>query len=182
MIFSKTTLPGVFLIEPQLLEDERGFFARTWCRQEFLDHGLDARISQCSVSFNKRKGILRGMHYQEIPHAETKVVRCTKGSIYDVALDLRADSSTLGRYIAATLTAQNRTMMYIPEGVAHGFQTLEDDTEVFYQISESYAPEAARGVRWNDPSFGIEWPPDERLISPRDQSYGDFDIDQRRQS
>lgn len=181
LIFSETNLPGVFVIEPRLLEDERGFFARTWCRQEFKEHGLDTRLCQCSISFNHRKGTLRGMHYQSVPHAETKLMRCTRGSVYDVALDLRNDSATFGLYFAVTLSAENRKMLYVPEGVAHGFQTLEDNSEIFYQISEFYAPEATRGVRWNDPAFHIEWPADERLISPRDQNYADFTTQQDRQ-
>lgn len=176
MIFSETNLRGVFVIEPRLLEDKRGFFARTWCQQEFKEHGLNTRLSQCSISFNNRKGTLRGMHYQADPHAEAKLVRCTRGSIYDVALDLRFGSATFGQYFAVTLSAANRKMVYIPEGAAHGFQTLEDNTEIFYQISEFYAPEAARGVRWNDPTFHIEWPLDERLISASDQNYADFEL------
>src|SRR5258706_7740854 len=145
-------------MEPELLTDERGFFARTFSRQEFAELHLDSRIEQCSISFNRKKGTLRGMHYQIAPHAETKIVRCTMGAIYDVIVDLRADSATLYKWIAVELSAEDRKMLYIPQGFAHGFQTLEDNTEVSYQISTAYAPEAARGVRWDDPRIGVQWP------------------------
>jgi dTDP-4-dehydrorhamnose 3,5-epimerase len=174
MIFTETKLKGAYLIEPERLEDERGFFARTFCVQEFEAHGLNPSVVQCSVSYNKKKGTLRGMHYQAAPHGEVKVVRCTRGSIYDVIIDLRPDSATFKQWVAVELTADNRWMLYIAEGFAHGFQTLEDDTEVFYQMSESYAPQSACGVRWNDPLFQINWPTDERTISTKDQSYIDF--------
>ncbi len=151
MRFQSTTLPGVFILELELRADERGFFARTWCQAEFEAHGLNPRLAQCSVSFNRKKGTLRGMHFQAAPHEECKVVRCTRGAIYDVVIDLRPDSPTRHQWMAAELTAENRRAFYIPEGFAHGFQTLVDDTEVFYQISEFYHPELARGVRWNDP-------------------------------
>jgi dTDP-4-dehydrorhamnose 3,5-epimerase len=174
VIFRETPLAGVFMIEPELLSDARGFFARTWCRREFEAHGLNPRLAQCNVSLNRRKGTLRGMHYQVAPFEEAKLVRCTRGALYDVALDLRPTSPTYRRHFAAELSADNRTMLYIPEGCAHGFQTLVDDTEVFYQMSEFYTPEAARGVRWNDPAFAIPWPEDERTIIDRDDSYLDF--------
>src|SRR5215211_347747 len=175
MIFIETKLRGAFVIEPERLEDERGFFARTWDRDEFEVHGLNPNLAQCSISFNKRKGTLRGMHYQAAPHEEDKLVRCTRGTIYDVIIDLRPDSPTFTRWVAAELTAENRRMLYLPKGFAHGFQSLRDDTEVFYQISEFYAPESTRGVRWDDPAFGIKWPPsEERVISTRDRRFPDF--------
>jgi dTDP-4-dehydrorhamnose 3,5-epimerase len=174
MIFLETALKGSFIIEPERLEDERGFFARTWCAKEFEVHNLNTRMLQCNISFNKKKGTLRGMHYQATPHEEAKLVRCTLGTIYDVIVDLRPTSSTFTRYIAVVLSAQNRRMLYIPEGFAHGFQTLEDHTEVFYQMSEMYVQKSVRGVRWNDPVFGIQWPSDERIISDRDQHFPDF--------
>ena len=175
MIFIETKLKGAFIIEPERLEDERGFFARTWCRREFEAHGLNSRLVQCSISFNKRRGTLRGMHYQVAPYEEARLVRCTMGAIYDVALDLRPASLTFKQWTAVELTADNRRMLYIPEGLAHGFQTLEDNTEVFYQMSEFYYPEHARGVRWNDPTFNILWPAaHKRIISAKDQQYEDF--------
>ncbi len=174
MIFRPTDLPGAVIIEPEKREDERGFFARTWCQREFTEHGLNPRVVQCSVSFNLRKGTLRGMHYQAAPFPEAKLIRCTRGAIYDVIIDLRPESPTFKRWVAVELAADNHRMLYIPEGFAHGFQTLEDQTEVFYQMSEFYAPESARGVRWDDPAFHIAWPPGERIISERDRSYPDF--------
>ncbi len=175
MLFTETKLAGAFIIEPERLEDERGFFARTWCQREFEGHGLKARLAQCSISFNRKKGTLRGMHLQVAPHAETKLVRCTMGAIYDVMLDLRRDSITYTQWVAVELTAENRRMLYIPEGVAHGFQTLVDNTEVFYQMSETYEPGCQRGVRWNDRAFSIHWPLPEMVICERDKSYQDFD-------
>jgi dTDP-4-dehydrorhamnose 3,5-epimerase len=174
MRFVETALSGAFIVDPEPIEDHRGFFARTWCQREFAARHLAVRLVQCSVSFNKRKGTLRGMHYQIAPLAETKLVRCTRGSIYDVIIDLRSSSSTFKRHVAVVLTADSRRMLYVPEGFAHGFQTLEDDTEVFYQMSEFHAPEHARGVRWNDRAFGIAWPDDDRTISERDWNYADF--------
>lgn len=171
MIFSETRLKGVFVIDPEPLGDERGFFARAWCSREFNALGLDSRLAQCNISFNKIKGTLRGMHYQVAPHGEAKLVRCTMGAIYDVIIDLRHDSATFTQWVAVQLSAENRRMMYIPEGLAHGFQTLEDNTEVFYQMSEFYHPESARSVRWNDPAFGIEWPLAVTLISEKDQRH-----------
>jgi len=174
VIFIETALKGAFIIEPEKLEDERGFFARTWCQQEFATHRLNPRLVQCNISFNRRKGTLRGMHYQAKLHEEAKLVRCTRGAVYDVIIDLRLDSPTFKQWVAVELTADNRRMLYVPEGFAHGFQTLEDCTDIFYQMSEFYAPAYARGVRWNDPAFGIQWPLAERIISERDQSYPDF--------
>ncbi len=176
MIFHETKLRGAFIIEPQKLPDERGFFARTWCRKEFGQHGLNPRLVQCNISFNYKRGTLRGMHYQLAPFEEAKLVRCTKGAIHDVIVDLRPASTTFGRHINVLLNAENRTMLYVPEGFAHGFLTLEDNTEVFYQMSEAYAPDHARGFRWNDPKFGIEWPSDVNVISDRDRNYPDFTV------
>jgi dTDP-4-dehydrorhamnose 3,5-epimerase len=162
------------VIELEKRADQRGFFARTFCQQEFEAHGLNSRVAQCNVSFNKRKGTLRGMHFQAAPFAEAKLVRCTSGSIYDVIIDLRAPSATFKQNFAVELSAENGKMLYVPEEFAHGFQTLEDDTEVFYQMSRHYSAEHARGVRWNDPAFGIEWPAGGRIIIDRDQEYPDF--------
>jgi dTDP-4-dehydrorhamnose 3,5-epimerase len=174
MIFIETKLNGSFIIDPERNEDERGFFARTWCQRELAEHDLNSNLAQCSISFNRKKGTLRGMHYQIAPHEEAKLVRCTRGAIYDVIIDLRPGSPTFTQWVAAELSATNHRMMYVPEGFAHGFQTLEDETEVFYQISEFYAPEYARGARWNDPMFGIQWPSADRTISTRDATYPDF--------
>ena len=162
------------MIVPERLSDDRGFFARTWCKEEFARQGLNAKLAQCSISFNTRKGTLRGMHYQVAPFAEAKLVRCTAGAIYDVVLDLRPDSETFREWTSVELTAENRCGLYIPENCAHGFQTLENDTEVFYQISEFYEPKCARGVRWNDPAFNIQWPAESRVISERDRTYPDY--------
>lgn len=170
VIFKETKLKGAFVIEPERIEDERGFFARTFCRREFEAQGLDPNLAQCSVSFNKRKGTLRGMHYQVSPYQETKLIRCTRGAIYDVILDLRPNSPTFKQWASVELTGENGRMVYIPEGVAHGFQTLEPDTEVFYQMSESYNSESSRGVRWNDSSIVIEWPIAQPIMSARDQA------------
>lgn len=159
------------MIELQPVEDSRGFFARTWCQREFEAHGLNPGLAQCNTSFNNKKGTLRGMHYQAAPYQEAKLVRCTMGAIYDVIVDLRPDSPTFKQWLAVELTAQNRLMLYIPAGVAHGFQTLQDDTEVFYQMSEFYYSELARGVRWDDPAFGIKWPLPDPILSERDKNY-----------
>jgi dTDP-4-dehydrorhamnose 3,5-epimerase len=170
VIFSETTLPGTFIIQLEKMQDERGFFGRTFCEREFEAHGLNPRFVQCGVSYNQKKGTLRGMHYQAPPYEETKLVRCTRGSIYDVALDLRPRSATHRQWIAVELTEENHTMLYVPEGCAHGFQTIRDETEVFYQMSQSYHPEAARGVRWDDPCFSILWPETEnRILSDHDR-------------
>ena len=177
MQFRELEIAGAFVIELDQLVDERGFFARTWCEREFTEHGLEPRLAQCSVSYNRSQGTLRGMHVQLPPFAETKVVRCTAGAIYDVVLDIRPDSPTFSRWIAVSLTAENRKAVYVPRGCAHGFQTLADQTEVYYQISEFYAPEQARGVRWNDPRFGIVWPQPISTMSPKDSSYPDYSAD-----
>ena len=173
MKFTSVPLGGAHLVELEAVADERGFFARSWCAEEFRSYGLNPALAQCSLSFNKRKGTIRGMHYQAEPHAEVKLVRCTSGVIYDVILDLRPASPTYCKWFAIELTATNRKMLYVPEGIAHGFQTLADDTEVFYQISVSYHPESARGVRWNDPLFAIEWPVRDLILSERDRSFPD---------
>jgi dTDP-4-dehydrorhamnose 3,5-epimerase len=172
--FKETKLPGAYVIELELHADQRGFFARTYCRDEFESHGLKPQVLQCNVSFNRDKGTLRGMHFQAAPFAEAKLVRCTSGSIYDVIIDLRPSSPTFKRYFALVLSAENRKMLYIPEDFAHGFQTLEDDTEVFYQMSQVFSAPHARGVRWDDPAFGVEWPQGERIIIERDRNYPDF--------
>jgi len=174
MEFIPLRVAGAFLIEPTKFEDDRGFFARTWCAREAEDRGMAVRVAQCSTSFNERRGTLRGMHYQLPPYEEAKLVRCTAGTIYDVILDLRTGSATFGQWFGVELSAANRLLLYVPEGFAHGFQTLADNTEVFYQMSEFYAPEYAQGVRWNDPAFGIQWPDHERTIIERDQQYADF--------
>ena len=174
MKFVETELKGAFIIEPELLEDTRGFFTRIFCRKEFEAHRLNPNIVQSSISFNKKNGTLRGMHYQAAPYEETKLVRCTMGAIYDVIIDLRPDSPNFKRWVAVELTEDNRRMLYIPEGFAHGFQTMENNTEVFYQISSVHVPEYARGIRWNDPAFGIQWPADPRIISTKDRQYPDF--------
>lgn len=174
MIFNETDLKGAFVIEPELKEDERGFFARTWCQREFHNQGLNPELVQCNISFNKNKSTLRGMHFQAATHQEAKLVRCTMGSIHDVIVDLRPNFPTFKQYFAVDLTAQNRKMLYIPEGLAHGFLTLEDNTEVLYQMSEFYAAEHSRGVRWDDPAFGIQWPTEVRVISERDRNYASF--------
>lgn len=175
MIFRPTDIPGALLIDPEPSEDERGFFARVWCAREFREHGLNDRMVQSSISSNRKAGTLRGLHFQAAPHAEAKTVRCTRGSVYDVIVDLRRDSPTFTRHFATVLSRDNRRIVYVPEGVAHGFQTLEDDTEVVYQMSEYYAPECAGGVRWDDPAFKISWPDVEtRIVSTRDRAFPDF--------
>lgn len=174
MKFHQTRLPGVFEIHLEPLGDERGFFARSWCAREFERQGLNPKTAQCNVSFNEKKGTLRGLHYQADPHPEAKLVRCTQGSIYDVVVDLRPQSATFRQWVGLVLSAANRHMIYIPEGFAHGFLTLEDKTEILYQMSEFYHPELSRGVRWNDPAFEIVWPGKIEVISDRDKNYPDF--------
>ena len=175
MRFVPLELADAYLIELEPHSDGRGFFARTWCRDEFAAHGLDPSIAQCSTSRNERAGTLRGMHFQRPPHAETKLVRCTRGAIFDVIVDLRPESSTHAAWFGAELTEERGNAMYVPEGFAHGFQTLTDDAEVLYMISKPYAPDAAGGVRWDDRAFGIEWPAAaERTISERDRGWPDY--------
>ena len=174
MIIEETALRGAYLISLVPIADERGFFARSWCREEFRARGLNPDLVQCNISFNRRKGTLRGMHYQAEPNAEVKLVRCTRGACYDVIIDLRRNSPTFRHWLAVELTSENRRMLYIPEGFAHGFQTLVDETEVQYQMSTFFVPDAARGVRWDDPAFGIEWPEADRIMSAKDRNYPDF--------
>jgi dTDP-4-dehydrorhamnose 3,5-epimerase len=172
--FSPTELPGVYVVDLEPIEDERGFFARTWCQEEFAALGLDGNLAQCNISYNRLRGTLRGMHYQAEPHGEAKLVRCSRGAIYDVAVDLRPGSPAYLKHLGVELSADNRRALFIPAGLAHGFQTLTSDSEVFYQMSCAYVPGAGRGVRWNDPAFGIAWPDDERTISDRDKTWPDF--------
>jgi dTDP-4-dehydrorhamnose 3,5-epimerase len=174
MRFIETELAGVVVVEPEPITDERGFFARTWCQATFAEHGLNPHLVQCNISFNVRRGTLRGMHYQVAPHAEAKLVRCTAGAIYDVVIDLRPEAPTYRRWIGVELTSSNQRQIYVPEGCAHGFQTLADNSEVLYQMSAVYVPEAAHGVRWNDPAFGIVWPEAVHVISAKDQHYPDY--------
>lgn len=171
MKFVETSLAGAYVLELERLEDERGFFARTWCAEELARHGLEGRIAQCNLSSNRRRGTLRGMHYQAAPHQEAKIVRCIRGAIYDVIVDLRHGSPTLRRWTSVELTAENRLALYVPGDFAHGFQTLTDDAEVFYEMSTLYAPGFGRGVRWNDPALAIEWPIGDPILSERDRGY-----------
>jgi dTDP-4-dehydrorhamnose 3,5-epimerase len=171
MIFKETKLKGVYIIEIELMEDERGFFARSFCVKEFKEYGLNPNIAQCNISYNKKKGTLRGMHYQVAPYEETKLVRCTMGAIYDVIVDLRTDSLTFKQWIAVELTQENRRLLYVPEGFAHGFQTLTDNAELIYYHSAFYSPEYERGLRFDDPALAINWPLPAGAISPKDQSY-----------
>ena len=176
MLFEETSLPGAFVIELERREDERGFFARSWCAREYAEQGLDTRLVQANLSWNPRQGTLRGMHFQRAPLAEVKVVRATRGAIYDVIIDLRPDSSTFKKWIGVELTAENRRALYVPEGFAHGFQTLVPDCEVHYLVTEFYTPSAEGGVRWNDPAFGIEWPdPMHAFLSEKDAGWPDFE-------
>lgn len=175
MKFIATRLAGVFIIELEWLDDERGFFARSFCRDEFARHGLATEFVQCNVSFNRSSGTLRGLHYQASPHAEPKLVRCTRGTIYDVVVDIRVKSNTYKEWLTVELSADNYRMIYIPEGCAHGFQTLTDNTEVFYQMSAAYQPYAARGIRYNDSALGIQWPLANPTLSARDAAYPDFE-------
>lgn len=175
MIFHQLEILGAFLLEPERKEDRRGFFARTYCRHELEARGLDPAVVQCNISVNHRRGTVRGMHWQAAPYEEIKLVRCTAGAIHDVILDLRPDSPTFKRHLGFDLDARNRLSLYIPAGLAHGFQTLADDSEVFYQMSEFYYPDHARGVRWNDPAFAITWPLEITEISERDLAFPDFE-------
>lgn len=174
MKFEETALPGAYIIHQERFVDDRGYFARTYAREEFEAHGLSTDVVHCSTSFNRRRGTLRGMHWQDAPYAEAKLIRCTAGAIHDVIVDLRHDSPTYGQHVAASLTASDGTMLYCPEGFAHGFLTLADDTEIHYQMSQVYAPEHARGARWDDPFFAIDWPMAPVVLSDRDRSYADL--------
>ncbi len=176
MNLRSTALHGVYVVEIEALEDPRGMFARTFCAEEFQRHGLDPRVAQCSVSVSRLRGMLRGMHYQAAPHGEAKLVRCIRGAVYDVALDLRPGSPSFRQWFAVELDAAGRSALYLPPDVAHGYQTLADDTEMYYQMSVAYHPEAARGVRWNDPAFGIRWPVAQPILAPRDAAYPDFTL------
>jgi dTDP-4-dehydrorhamnose 3,5-epimerase len=171
MIFRETALSGAFVVEVEPLADERGFFARTWCQREFEERGLNPRLVQASLSLTREAGTLRGLHYQARPHAEAKLVRCSRGTIYDVIVDLRPDSATYRRWIGVELNASAYRMLYIPEEFAHGFLTMTDECEVVYHMSEFHTPGAARGVRWNDPAVGIRWPAEIRLVSERDTQW-----------
>lgn len=174
MQFTPTPLNGAFIIEAERIEDKRGFFARSFCQHEFAAHGLASTIAQCNISFNKLRGTLRGMHYQLTPHAEAKLVSCTSGAIQDVIIDLRPNSATIGQWFGYELNARQRNALYIPEGFAHGFQTLEENSEVFYQMFNFFSPDNARGIRWNDPHFNIKWPLPVTQISERDSRYADY--------
>ncbi|PYP94328.1 MAG: dTDP-4-dehydrorhamnose 3,5-epimerase [Gemmatimonadetes bacterium] len=178
MIFTETVLSGAYVIDLEPQADERGFFARIWCAREFAARGLESRLVQSSVSVNTRRGTLRGIHYQAPPHAEVKLVRCTRGAVFDVIIDLRPDSATYLRPFGIELTAENRLALYIPKGFAHGFQTVVDDTEVFYHMSEVYVAAAGRGLRWNDPTFGVPWPIVPPILLARDATYPDFARDE----
>jgi dTDP-4-dehydrorhamnose 3,5-epimerase len=174
MIFTETTLVGAYVIEPERFTDERGFFARAFDQDAFAAHGLNPDIVQCNISYNRLRGTLRGMHFQAAPHAESKLIRCTAGAVYDVIVDLRPGSLTFRQWFGVELSADNRRLLYVPEGLAHGLQTLAGDTEVFYQMGAPYVAEAACGVRYNDPAFGIDWPLPVTVISARDRDYEDF--------
>ena len=181
MKFIETELRGAFIIRPDPVADSRGFFARLFCQREFQDRKLNSRLVQCNISFNLEIATLRGMHYQVAPRPEAKLVRCTSGSIFDVIVDLRSDSPTRGKWLGTELNAENRAMLYVPEGFAHGYLTLTANTEVFYQVSEFYAPLCERGVRWNDPAFKIQWPMSPRVISDKDNHHPDFMVSSKRQ-
>lgn len=171
MKFTETPLAGAWVIEPEPLHDVRGYFARTWCAREFAEHGLETVVAQRSISFSERRGTLRGMHYQASPHEEVKLVRCLRGAIHDVIIDLRPESATFREHFAVELTEQNHLALYVPKRFAHGYQTLEDRTEVEYQMTEFHHPDAARGLRWDDPAFGIDWPVPDPILKDRDDSY-----------
>jgi dTDP-4-dehydrorhamnose 3,5-epimerase len=177
MLFTETTIVGVWIIDLDPRDDERGWFARSFCQDEYRAHGLNPHIAQCNISVNRKKGTLRGMHYQATPYAEAKTVRCTRGAIYDVALDLRPESPTFLRWFGLELTGENYRMLYIPEGLAHGFQSVTDDSEVLYEMSEFYHPEASCGLRWDDPAFGITWPLPDPVLSDRDRTYPDWKVE-----
>lgn len=174
MKFQPSPLEGAWMIELDLLLDDRGHFCRSYCQREFKDAGIEENFVQCNISYNKHKGTLRGMHFQTKPFEEAKLVRCCKGAVYDVILDLRTDSKTYCSWYGVTLSDSNKKMLYIPKGFAHGFQTLTEDAELFYQMSEYYIPTHSSGVRWNDPAFNIDWPLDGKIISEKDQCYPDF--------
>lgn len=175
MIFRETGLPGAYVLEPERIEDDRGFFARTFCRRELASRGLEPAVAQCSISFNRRRGTLRGLHFQVAPREEVKLVRCTRGAVFDAIVDLRPESPTFTRHAAVVLSAERRNQLYVPRGFAHGFQTLEDGSEVYYQISEDYDPACARGYRFDDPAFAIPWPEEVSVISDKDRGLPHFE-------
>jgi len=175
MRFTETKLKGAWIVDIEAFTDDRGFFARGWCQNEFADHDMVSKVVQANISFNDTKGTLRGMHYQIAPHEETKFIRCIRGAIYDVIIDLRPGSDTYGQWVGVELTAESRTAFFVPRGFAHGFQTLADNTEVFYQVSEFYTPGAERGLRHDDPAFAIEWPEEVAVISEKDATWPDFE-------
>ncbi|QKT02479.1 dTDP-4-dehydrorhamnose 3,5-epimerase [Ectothiorhodospiraceae bacterium 2226] len=179
MIFEPTTLKDAWLIKPEKLSDKRGFFARTWCQREMEEKGLVARLVQANISYNATRGTLRGMHYQIAPYEETKLVRCTRGAIYDVIIDLREDSPTFRQWFGVDLTAENSHMLYVPEGFAHGYQTLQDDTEVAYQVSEFFTPNSERGIHYQDPAFAVEWPLEVSVISEKDAGWVPYTLANR---
>lgn len=174
MIFTETKLPGAFIIDIEKRGDDRGFFARTWCQREFEEHRLNTHLVQTNLAFTKTKGVLRGMHYQAPPHAEAKLIRCTSGAIFDMMIDLRPESNTFKQWLGTELTVGNRRMLYVPEGFAHGYLTLEANSEVVYQVSEFYCHEAERGLRYDDPAFGIQWRMEVRTVSEKDRSWPDY--------
>ncbi len=176
MKFTETKLKGGYIIDIEEIADDRGFFARGWCRNEFEKYGINSNVAQANISFNKFKGTLRGLHYQTPPHEEAKLVRCTRGGIYDVMVDLRPNSSTYCKWVGVELTAENRRMLLVPEGFAHGFQTLQDNTEVFYQVSEFYTPSVEKGAHYNDSAFGITWPIDVSVISEKDENWPTYNV------
>ena len=174
MKFTETKLKGAFIVEIEKLTDDRGFFARAWCRKEFEAHGLTSAVVQANVSFNRKRGTLRGMHYQIAPFQESKLIRCTRGAIYDVIIDLRPESPTYKKWIGVELTADNYTLFFVPEDFSHGFITLMDDTEITYQVSQFYTPGSEKGIRFNDPTFNIQWPLEVSVISDKDSNWPDF--------
>lgn len=177
MIFTETKLKGAFLVDLQRLEDQRGFFARAWCQKDFEEHGLNPHLAQVNLAFNKKKGTLRGMHFQHPPHQECKLVRCSRGALYDVIIDLRRHSPTYQQWIGVELRAADYRMLFVPEDFAHGYQTLEDNTEAIYQVSQFYAPKSEGGVRYNDPAFGIKWPLEVTVMSDKDKAWPDYVAD-----
>lgn len=177
MIFTETKLKGAYIVDLEPIEDERGFFARAWCKNEIERCGINSNVVQCNISLSKRKGTIRGMHYQKRPYSETKFVRCVRGVLYDVIIDLRKESQTYGKWIGIELSEKNGRSLYVPEGFAHGFQTLTDNVYAFYQVTEFYTPGAERGIRWNDPKFNIDWPIRQHtIISEKDKAWGDYVI------
>ena len=174
MNFNSTDIDGLYYVDIDRLKDQRGFFGRAFCRQEFEEIGLDSEICQANISYNKSAGTLRGMHYQKHPYQESKFIRCIRGSIYDVVIDLRKDSPTYCHSFGIELNDENRTALFVPKDFAHGFVTLADDTEVIYMVSQSYVPNAEEGIRWDDPFFAIDWPINPSLVSPKDAQWPDF--------